>query len=34
MKKQMIYLGVMIAFMLCACEEDDKLMYDESSRAG
>lgn len=33
MKKQMIYLGVMIAFMLCACEEDDKLMYDESSRA-
>ena len=33
MKRQMIYLGVIIALVLCACEEDDKLMFDEESRA-
>lgn len=32
MKKQIIWLGLIMAWMLCACEEDNKLMYDESSR--
>ena len=31
MKKQIIWLGLIMAWMLCACEEDNKLMYDESS---
>ena len=33
MKKQIIWLGFIMAWMLCACEEDNKLMYDEGSRA-
>lgn len=32
MKKQIIWLGLIMAWMLCACEEDNKLMYDEGSR--
>ena len=33
MKRQMICLGIMAALMLCACEEDDKLMYGEDARS-
>lgn len=33
MKKQIIWLGLIMAWMLCACEEDDKLIYDGDARA-
>lgn len=33
MKRQTIWLGLIMAWMLCACEEGDKLIYDEGTRA-
>lgn len=33
MKKQIIWLGLIMAWMLCACEEDNKLMYDEEFKS-
>ena len=33
MKKQIIWIGIIMAWMLCACNEEDKLMYDQTERS-